>query len=400
MAGLGLSAYRFSVSWPRVIPGGTGKPSEAGLGFYDRLVDLLLESDIQPWLTLYHWDLPIELHHRGGWLNREIVDWFEAYTRVIVDRLSDRVQHWITINEPQIFLELGYGTGKHAPGATLPFADRLRASHHALLAHGAANRVIRERAKKLPSVGWAPVGIASVPDTETPENIEAVRNEMFRAQPGLWSNSWFADPVCLGAYPEDGVRLFGSDMPRIEAGDLERIAEPIDFYGVNIYTAQRLRATGDGGVETVDRPAGAPQTAFGWPIEPDALYWGPRLLYERYGVPIVVTENGMSQFDAPTTDGRILDHARIDFLQRYLASLGRAISDGTEVLGYFHWSLLDNFEWAEGYAQRFGLIYVDFDTLERTPKLSAAWYAEFIKRSKDGGATDAVTRAEEAERIG
>jgi len=285
MADLGLSAYRFSGSWPRVLPAGTGETSEQGLGLYDRLVDLLLEAGIQPWLTLYHWDLPLELHHRGGWLNRDIVDWFEAYTRVIVDRLSDRVQHWVTINEPQIFLELGYGNGKHAPGMKLPFSDQLRSSHHALLAHGAAVRVIRERAKLLPVVGWAPVGKVFIPGSPKESDIDAVRHAMFRSERSLWSNSWFGDPVCLGRYPEDGVEMFGDEMPCVEPGDLEMISEPLDFYGVNIYAAERLRASAHGAFEHLSRPPGSPQTAFGWPVEPESLYWGPRLLHERTGIP-------------------------------------------------------------------------------------------------------------------
>lgn len=380
MAAMGLKAYRFSVSWPRVMPTGRGPVNPQGLAFYDKLVDRLLGAGIEPWCTLFHWDLPLELHRQGGWLNAESPAWFEDYAAQIVDLLSDRVTHWMTINEPQIFVGLGYGTGVHAPGQKLHFAEQLLIGHRAMLAHGRAARVIRARAKKKAIVGWAPVGRAGIPISESPADIEAARRRSMEIDAkGFWNNTWFADAACLGRYPEDGLRLFGADVPKIAPGDMETIAAPLDFYGVNIYSGEPVRAGDKGEPVAVPRGPGFPQTAFGWTIEPDSLYWGPRFLYERYKLPIVVTENGLSCFDFPAVDGKVHDATRIDFLTRYLRSLGRAIDDGVKITGYFQWSLLDNFEWAEGYRQRFGLVYVDYQTLQRTPKDSAEWYANVIR---------------------
>jgi len=351
-----------------------------GLAFYDRLIDSLLRAGIDPWVTLYHWDLPLELHHRGGWLNPESPKWFEDYAAQVVDLLSDRVTHWMTINEPQIFVGLGYGTGVHAPGQKLPFADQLLIGHRVLLAHGRAVQVIRARAKKKPIVGWAPVGRAGIPVTDSPADIEAARQRSMNIDSkGFWNNTWFGDAVCLGHYPEDGLRVFGTDVPRIEPGDMRQIAQPLDFYGVNIYSGEPVKAGEKGEPVAVPRGPGYPQTAFGWTIEPESLYWGPRFLYERYKLPIVVTENGLSCFDFLAVDGKVHDATRIDFLHRYLTSLARAAKDGAKITGYFQWSLLDNFEWAEGYRQRFGLIYIDYSTLERTLKDSAGWYSEVIR---------------------
>ncbi len=380
MKAMNLQAYRLSVAWPRVMPTGVGAVNPEGLAFYDRLIDRLLEAGIDPWVTLFHWDLPLELHRRGGWLNSESPRWFEDYAAHMVDLLSDRVTHWMTINEPQIFVGLGYATGVHAPGHKLPFAEQLLIGHRALLAHGRAVRVIRARAKKPPVVGWAPVGRAGIPVTSSGADIDAARRHSMEIDAkGFWNNTWFGDAVCFGRYPEDGLARFGADVPKIEPGDMEMISQPIDFYGVNIYSGEPVRAGDNGEPVAVPRGPGYPQTAFGWTIEPEALYWGPRFLYERYKLPIVITENGLSCFDFVGTDGRVHDPARIDFLTRYLRSLACAIEDGTNVTGYFQWSLLDNFEWAEGYRQRFGLIFVDFTNQKRILKDSAAWYAELIR---------------------
>lgn len=380
MKAINLRAYRLSISWPRVMPAGTGPVNAEGMAFYDGLIDGLLHAGIEPWVTLFHWDLPLELHRRGGWLNPDSPKWFEDYAAKVVDLLSDRVTRWMTINEPQIFVGLGYATGVHAPGHKLPFAEQLLIGHRALLAHGRAVRVIRGRAKSAPSIGWAPVGRAGIPMTDSAPDIDAARRRSMEIDAkGFWNNTWFGDAVCLGRYPEDGLRLFGADAPKVASGDMETIAQPLDFYGVNIYSGEPVRAGADGKPVGVPRGPGYPQTAFGWTIEPESLYWGPRFLYERYKLPIVITENGLSCFDFVSAEGRVHDPARIDFLTRYLRSLGRAIDDGTEVLGYFQWSLMDNFEWAEGYRQRFGLVYVDFETQDRVLKDSAAWYGEVIR---------------------
>ncbi|MGE5529737.1 MAG: GH1 family beta-glucosidase [Patescibacteria group bacterium] len=380
MAEIKLMAYRFSISWPRVIPGGTGAVNEKGLAFYDRLVDALLAHGIEPWVTLFHWDFPHALHCRGGWLNRDSADWFAEYAGVVVDRLSDRVRRWMTQNEPQCFIGGGHLHGDLAPGLRLGFADVLRAAHHALLAHGRAVQAIRARAKTEPSIGAAPVGIVKMPWRDAPEEIEAARRAMFAIEEaGFWNNTWFADPMLLGAYPEDGLRLFARDMPEIGPGDLEIIRQPLDFYGANIYEGQTVRARGDGGWEPVAAPAGHALTTMGWRVTPEALYWGPRFLYERYRLPVVVTENGMANTDWVHLDGRVHDPQRIDFLARYLREYHRAIQDGVRAEGYFLWSIMDNFEWAHGYKQRFGLIHVDYATGRRTPKDSAYWYKSVIE---------------------
>jgi len=380
MAQIGLNAYRFSVSWPRVLPEGTGRVNEAGLAFYERLVDALLGAGIQPWLTLFHWDYPQALYCRGGWLNRESPDWFADYARVIVDRLSDRVKHWITINEPQIFLGPDHGDACGAPGMRPTTGERLITAHHALMGHGRAARVIRDLARMKPQVGWAPIGRTKTPATGSPADIEAARALTLSVSTrDFWNNTWFADPVCLGRYPEDGIRLYGQPMSFVRPGDMEVIRQPLDFYGVNVYDAELVQAASDGHApRIVARGPGHPQTAIRWFIDPESLYWGPRFLYERYRVPLVITENGMSGIDWVSLDGKVHDPQRIDYTHRYLLSLRRAIADGTDVRGYFHWSIMDNCEWQQGYKERFGLIHVDFETQKRTLKDSAHWYSRVI----------------------
>ncbi|MEO1717604.1 MAG: GH1 family beta-glucosidase [Planctomycetota bacterium] len=380
MAAMGLKAYRFSFSWARCIPGGTGEVSESGLAFYDGLIDGLRERNIEPVATIYHWDLPLELFRRGGWLNRESADWFAAYTRVLVDRYSDRITHWLTLNEPQVFLNLGHLEGTHAPGLRLSMQEALHASHHALLAHGRAVEIIRERAKAAPTVGFAPLIELRSPVDESPESIEAARaSSMANAPDHLWSNTWFADPVFRGEYPEDGLSLYGSAMPRNFEADLETISRPIDLLGLNVYRGRLIRAGDSGAGVEVDREVGYPQTAFRWAVDPVSLYWGPRFMHERYGKPILITENGLSNVDFPGADGTVEDPQRIEFTRAYLKQLERAIHDGVPIVGYLHWSLLDNFEWAEGYKERFGLIYVDYPTGKRTPKASSRWYRGVIE---------------------
>lgn len=379
MAELGVPNYRMSIAWPRVIPGGVGPVSEEGLGFYDRLVDALLAAGIQPWVTLYHWDTPYELYLRGGWLNRDVVDWFADYTAAVVDRLSDRVKHWMTLNEPQCFIGLGMQTGMHAPGDKLGFREVLLAGHHALLAHGKAVQVIRARSKQPCEIGWAPVGVAKYPHTETPADVEAARASMFSvASKTVWSNAWWNDPVFFGTYPEAELAVFGADAPTPMAGDMETICQPLDFYGANIYNAAAVRAGEDGKPEDLPHRLGIGRTVYGWPVTPEALYWGPRFLYERYKKPIVITENGLGLSDWPALDGHVHDPQRIDFLHRHLQAFRRASEDGVEAKGYFQWSLMDNFEWNEGYRYRFGLVYVDYQTQERIPKDSAYWYRDVM----------------------
>jgi beta-glucosidase len=380
MREVGLRAYRFSISWPRVFPEGTGRVNDAGLAFYDRLVDALLEAKIDPWVTLFHWDYPLALQERGGWLSAASPEWFAEYAGVIVDRLSDRVTRWMTINEPQIFIGLGHGDGTHAPGLKLDLPDRLKASHHALLAHGRAVQVIRSRARKTPSIGWAPCGRVEYPGTPNPADIDAARRStMSITKPDSWNNTWWADPVCLGRYPEDGLALFGSAVPAIGPRDMETIRQPLDFYGVNIYFGEPVVAGDDGRPVKVPFVPGQPQTSMRWYITPQALHWGPRFLYERYRLPLVVTENGMANLDWPDETGRVRDPQRIDYTRAYLLALAEAVQAGADVRGYMYWSIMDNFEWGEGYSQRFGLVHVDFAGGTRTLKDSAAWYRGVIE---------------------
>jgi len=380
MKSLGIPNYRLSVSWPRVIPGGVGKISEEGLGFYDRLLDDLLGKGIQPHVTLFHWDLPYELYLKGGWLNRDIADWFADYSQIVVDKLSDRVASWMTLNEPQCFIGLGLHTGQHAPGDKLNFQEVLLAGHHALLAHGKAVQVIRARSPKPTRVGWAPVGAPSLPETDSAADIDAAREATFTTKyETVWSNTWWNDPVFFGEYPSAEVKLFGANVPVPRAGDMEAISQPLDFFGANIYTGDIVRADPITG-EPIDvpHPQGTGRTIYHWAVMPEALYWGPRFFYERYGKPIVVTENGMGLSDWVAQDGKVHDPQRIDYLARYIGALQQAADDGTEVDGYFLWSFMDNFEWYEGYKFRFGIVHVDYQTQKRTPKDSAYWYRDLI----------------------
>ncbi|MBN1541328.1 beta-glucosidase [candidate division KSB1 bacterium] len=379
MAQIGLQAYRLSICWPRVLPQGIGKINEKGIDFYDRLVDSLLAHRIQPWVTLFHWDYPYELFCRGGWLNPESPDWFAEYARVIADRLSDRVTHWMTQNEPQCFIGLGHQDGYHAPGLKLDFPEILLATHHALLAHGKAVQVLRSRAKSTPTIGAAPVGVTLIPVSNSEADIQATRKRMFSiSEKTYWTNTWYADPMILGCYPKDGLELFGKAVPNFRSSDFDIICQPLDFYGANMYHAERVRALPDGGSEIVPFDPGPAVTTMDWKIVPETLYWGPRFLYERYKLPIVVTENGMANIDWIHLDGQVHDPQRIDFLHRYLQQLQRAIDDGVDARGYFVWSIMDNFEWAFGYRQRFGLIYVDYTSQKRLLKDSALWYKEVI----------------------
>jgi len=375
-----VQAYRLSLSWPRVLPTGTGTVNEKGLAFYDRLVDALLEAGITPWVTLFHWDFPLELYYRGGWLNRDSADWFGDYATLIAKRLGDRVTHWMTLNEPQVYINAGHLDGRHAPGDKLALHEVLRAAHNTLRAHGRGVQAIRAASPQPCRVGYAPASHPRMPASDSPADIDAARCAFF-ATPAknLATMSWWLEPVFKGSYPEDGWKFFGPDVPRIVPGDLELIAQPVDFFGINIYAGDRVRATADGGFEKVPFPVGMPRTAFDWPITPDAMYWTARFCHERYGKPIVVTENGISCTDNVALDGKVHDPVRIDFTRRHLLELERAIDGGVPIEGYFHWSFIDNFEWADGYRQRFGLVHCDFATGKRTPKDSAAWYGEVIR---------------------
>jgi beta-glucosidase len=378
MSRIGLKAYRFSIGWPRVIPAGIGAINPKGLDFYDRLVDALLAAQVTPYVTLFHWDYPYELFCKGGWLNPDSSAWFAEYTKVVVDKLSDRVSHWFTLNEPQCFIGLGHYEGRHAPGLAHVFPEILRMGHNALLAHGKAVQVIRANSKTASQVGFAPLAEISAPVTSSPVDIEAARQSTFTVRPkDYWSCSWWMDPVYLGHYPEEGLAVFGSDLPPIPDRDFDTIRQPLDFCSFNIYTAKYVKA-GEAGPEVVPMALDHPTTAFRWTVSPEMLYWAPHFYFERYKLPVIITENGMSNIDWVSLDGQVHDPQRIDYLARHLLQLERAMDEGVKVQGYFQWSLTDNFEWAQGFKERFGLVYVDFETQKRILKDSAYWYKEVI----------------------
>lgn len=386
MKELGLKGYRFSIDWSRVLPEGTGKVNEKGIDFYNALIDELLEQGIEPYITLYHWELPYEIYKRGGWMNPEIVEWFGQYARLVAERFSDRVKYFFTLNEPQCFVGLGFLQGCHAPGVKAPLRDTFEMAHNALKAHGRAVQMLRAYGKQNVQIGYAPTSGMCYPEKETPKDIEAARKALFALPDDLsnwtWNVSWWSDPVILGKYPEEGMKKYEKYLPVITDEDMKLISQPIDFYGQNTYNGRCIRMGTDGRPEEVRRPAGFPKTATNWPVTPEALYWGPKFLYERYRKPIYITENGMACHDTVSQDGKVHDPNRIDFLARYLKNLKRAAEE-IDIRGYFQWSLMDNFEWDKGYAERFGIIYVDFETQERIWKDSAYWYRDLIRRNGD-----------------
>ena len=381
MKELGLKAYRFSISWARIMPDGTGEVNQKGLEFYNNLINELIANGITPFITLFHWELPLELHKRGGWLNPDSPDWFAEYAKVVVENFSDRVKHFITFNEPQVFIGFGCITGTHAPGLKMSLSEIIPMAHNVLIAHGKAVKAMRAIAGDL-QIGFAPCGTFPYPETESLENIAIARKEAFTVtddERWFWSVSWWSDPVVLGKYPKDGLQIFGKYLPEGYEKDLETIKQPIDFYGQNIYHGFAVKADKNCELEVIKRYEGYPRNSFGWAITPEALKWGAKFLYERYMLPIYITENGLSCHDVISLDGKVHDPNRIDFLNRYLLCLREAADEGADVAGYFQWSLMDNFEWAAGYSERFGLVYVNFVTQERIIKDSGYWYREVIE---------------------
>jgi beta-glucosidase len=371
MRRLGVGGYRFSISWPRIQPSGRGPANAAGLDFYDRLLDRLLAAGVQPMATLYHWDLPQALEDDGGWLNRDTIERFAEYAAIVGERYADRVEHWVPVNEPNVVTLMGYGVGIHAPGRSMLF-EALPVAHHTLLAHGRA--AIALRAAGAASVGCANNHAPMWPASEDAADVGATK--LFDA---LW-NGLFLEPMLLGRYPMDLMPVLEHV---IRAGDMATIRQPLDFYGVNYYNPMRVAAA----PEDADLPfdlvelLGYPTTDFGWPVVPDALREWLITFRARFRAalpPIVVTESGASYGMGPDADGVVDDQPRIDYLEAHLRAVAEAVQRGVDVRGYYVWSLLDNFEWAEGFRQRFGLVHVDFDTLVRTPKRSYDWYADLI----------------------
>lgn len=383
MRKLGIKAYRFSVSWARILPEGTGKVNEKAIALYRDMMTEMRKNGIEPYLTMYHWELPQALQDRGGWLNEEIIAWFGEYAKVVAENFSDLCEYFITLNEPQCFVGLGYLSGGHAPGKKLSYAETFQVAHNALRAHGQAVISLRKYAKRPIKVGYAPTCGMAYPASERPEDVEAARKALFSLQNPMdnwaWNVAWFSDPVFLGEYPAEGLERFKEYLPVITKEDMELIAQPLDFMGQNIYNGYMVRAGADGEPEFVEREPGYPRTAAGWPVTPECFYWGVKFLYERYKLPVYITENGMSCHDVVSYDGQVHDPNRIDFLDRYLSALQKAGDDGVDVRGYFLWTFMDNFEWDKGYTERFGIVYVDFTTQERIAKDSAYWYRKVIE---------------------
>ena len=386
MKELGLEAFRFSISWSRVLPQGTGQINTRGLDFYDRLVDQLLENGIRPFATLYHWDLPQVLEDAGGWPVRDTVDAFVELTTAVAERLGDRVGHWVTVNEPWVVAWLGYGLGIHAPGRTSN-KDALAAAHNLLLAHGRATAVLREL------VPDAEVGITVDLEYAEPASSADADAEAVVAFDGS-RNRWFLEPVFHGAYPAEAFARAGDDAPTIADGDLETIAVPIDFLGINYYQRVLIAADPATGDPVAVSAPGLERTGMGWEVYPGGLEHLLTRVAREYGPKAIhITENGAAYDDARGPDGGIDDPERVSYLARHVAAVERAIASGVPVEGYFVWTLLDNFEWAWGYSKRFGIVYVDFSTLERVPKSSFRWYRDFIA-SRNGGAVGAASGTE------
>ncbi len=372
MRELGLQAYRFSVSWSRVLPEGTGRVNQAGLDFYSRLVDELLANDIEPLLTLYHWDLPAALDDRGGWLNRDCADWFADYGRTLYRALDGRVMKWVTLNEPWVIADGGYLHGKLAPGHRNRFEAPI-ASHNLMRAHGAAVQAYRAEGKH--DIGLVVNLEPKYPARDCLEDKAAVE----RAH--AYMNRQYLDPALLGSYPEQMREIFGDAWPEWPAEDFELIRQPIDFLGINYYTRNVTRADGSWPLRAggVCQPLGT-YTETGWEVFPPGLTDTLRWVKQRYGdIPMYITENGAAFFDPPVAENeRVRDPLRVDYLRKHLSAIHAAIQAGCDVRGYMVWSLLDNMEWSHGYSKRFGIVHVNYDSQQRTLKDSGRWYGNVI----------------------
>lgn len=367
MKKIGLKSYRFSISWARIFPDDSGKINERGVRFYQNLVDELLNAGITPMCTLYHWDMPMWLYEKGGWEKEENIEYFLQYARACVKAL-DKVDYWLTFNEPETFIRAGYELGQHAPFRKVGQKEINAITRNVMLAHGKAVAAMRKAANHPVKIGTAQSACVTSPVDETPEEIEKARLSSFETSRPYYC-SWWGDPIYLGK------RQVGTDYLSDE--DLKIICRPLDFYAFNMYCAD-----GYGAPNNQKNPRlyhGFPVTTLEWPITPECLYWGARFAYERYGLPVMITENGMANVDFLMLDNKVHDPQRIDYLHRHFLWLRRATEEGIPLLGYQYWSLMDNYEWALGYVPRFGLIYVDYRTGERTLKDSAYDYAEIIR---------------------
>ncbi len=388
MAELGIKHYRFGISWPRIIPDGRGAVNEKGVDFYRRLTDTLLQHGITPHATLLHWDSPQALEDRyGSWRSREMAKDFAEYCSQTVKRLGDRITDWMTINEIYCFTYMGYGVGKvpqHAPGTVVKARKEvLQTVHHALLAHGLGCQAIRAATPKPARVSLVVNFESYIPVIETPANIEAAKKAFVSEE----HNGTVLVPALTGAYNAQALEALGADPPDIQAGDMKTIGQPLDSLGYNIYTGSYVRAAANArGYEILPLPREYPQMHMPWlNFVPESIYWGVRMVSEALGkknLPILITENGCATDDTVTAKGEVLDLSRVMYLRSYLRNAHRAISEGYPLKGYFHWSLMDNFEWSWGYTRRFGITHVDYATQRRTPKQSFRWYQQVIKENR------------------
>jgi beta-glucosidase len=378
MQQIGVKAFRFSIAWSRVFPTGTGTPNPKGLDFYQRMVDALLAAGIQPFCTLFHWDLPQALGDEGGWQNRATAEAFGVYAGYVAKHLSDRIGHFMTTNELSSFVEIGYKDGRHAPGLKLDAAGVAQVAHYATLAHGLGIQAIRANAKAGTQAGLAESIATICPVVESEQHIAAARIATRE------ENARYLTAILEGKYTERYLHNLGADAPKFTDADMKAIGSPVDFIGINCYQPRYARADGSKqGYAMVPHPTSYPHMASPWlNVGPEGLYWGPRLVNELWKPKAMyITENGTSSDDVLTADGQVLDTDRVMFLRNYLSQLQRTVSEGVPVRGYFLWSLLDNYEWADGYSKRFGIVYVDFKTQKRTPKLSAEFYKTTIARN-------------------
>ena len=373
---LGVGAYRFSINWARLIPQGIGEVNEKGVQFYNSIIDKCLEYGITPYITLFHFDYPQSLENMGGWKNPDSPYWMEYYADTVGKYFGDRVKNFITINEPQCFLPLGYESGYFPPGIKdSGDYELIPMAHHMLMGHGLSVRALHKYGCK---VGYAPCGDVAIPYTESEKDIEAARKCYFNCEADGWYHtiSWWSDPVIFGRYPD--IPQLVKYLPKGWEEDLKTISESIDFYCQNIYggTYYEYDSKVEKGYRAHRKLTGL--TANKAAVVPEALYWGPKFLYERYKKPIFITENGMSGTDWVQLDGKVHDPQRCDYIERYLGKLSKAIEDGIDVRGYMHWSFMDNFEWASAMRERFGLVYVDYETKKRIPKDSFYTYKNII----------------------
>jgi len=379
IASLGAKHYRLSIAWPRIFPDDSGKVNQAGIDFYNRLFDKALELGLTPWVTMYHWDTPQWVEDKyDGWRTRDGVNAFRVYAETIVQAFGDRVKNWITLNEIICFTNHSYREGRFAPGLQLPEQVVNQTFHHALLAHGYAVQAVRTFGGSGARVGVTDNPRGFVPLTETDADIQATY-AIFRDV-----NPRILHPIYTGTYHANYLERVGADAPQVQAGDMELISQPTDFLGLNLYSAQFVRAGADGKPEILPMPDSYPRADSVWLKHmPQVMYWSTRIMAEMYDVKcIYVTENGAGYDDPPPVNGEVLDLHRRDFLRNYLRELQRAINDGVPVKGYFLWSFIDNFEWADGYARRFGVVYVDYATQQRTPKASALWYSQVVQANQ------------------